>query len=154
MIWLNTVKIVSFQFSVWIKNASLTLTVTDIVITLRYVKFRVENAEAIQSKYATERTPETNETLDFSLVLTLKTFNIVLCVCLFFTSMACLSLSLFQAVTESSEESCHVSCPVDCVVADWSTWSHCSRTCGLGKQNIHVAYCGRGKPSRYVTSHL
>jgi len=38
-----------------------------------------------------------------------------------------------QALTESSDEACHVSCPVDCVVAGWSAWSHCSLTCGLGK---------------------
>ena len=31
------------------------------------------------------------------------------------------------------EENCEIPCPVDCVVSQWSEWSLCSQTCGLGK---------------------
>jgi len=30
------------------------------------------------------------------------------------------------------DEACEKACPVDCVVSEWSSWSHCSPTCGLG----------------------
>ena len=30
------------------------------------------------------------------------------------------------------DEACEKPCPVDCVVSEWSAWSHCSPTCGLG----------------------
>lgn len=30
------------------------------------------------------------------------------------------------------EEDCTVPCPVDCVVSQWSEWTPCSYTCGLG----------------------
>jgi len=31
------------------------------------------------------------------------------------------------------DEACEKTCPVDCVVSEWSAWSHCSPTCGLGQ---------------------
>ncbi|XP_052004347.1 thrombospondin type-1 domain-containing protein 7B-like [Xyrauchen texanus] len=34
--------------------------------------------------------------------------------------------------TGLAEEVCHVPCPLDCKLSDWSTWSACSSSCGSG----------------------
>lgn len=31
-------------------------------------------------------------------------------------------------------EVCHIPCPLDCKLSDWSTWSGCSASCGSGLQ--------------------
>lgn len=40
--------------------------------------------------------------------------------------------------------SCQVPCPDECVVSEWSVWSHCSRTCSGGnkKRNRHILAYG------------
>ncbi|XP_061179700.1 thrombospondin type-1 domain-containing protein 7A-like [Saccostrea echinata] len=53
---------------------------------------------------------------------------------------------------------CEVPCDVDCLVSEWSQWSTCSQTCGLGKSTrervIVEQYTGNGRkcPSDLVQS--
>jgi hypothetical protein len=62
------------------------------------------------------------------------------------------------AINLDSEACDSVSCPVDCVMEQWSAWSICSKTCGRGvtgrTRKIKVApikgrECGRSSEARY-----
>jgi len=33
-----------------------------------------------------------------------------------------------------SHEQCVVACPGDCLLSDWSAWSHCSQSCGAARR--------------------
>lgn len=44
---------------------------------------------------------------------------------------------------QHEEELCHIPCPGDCILNEWSTWSHCQKNCRIGekgncKQNFKI----------------
>ena len=46
---------------------------------------------------------------------------------------------------------CEIPCDVDCLLSDWTVWSACSRTCGLGQ--FFTKVCVFKRNENFIKAH-